>query len=112
MIFEWRAPGYAPMPPELASAPSGALGFVHGEGRTGSGVMGYRLLIVPYWVFVAMTAPMPMLWLILWLKRHTRDRLSRRRERLNLCPSCGYNLTANVSGTCPECGAPVAKVAA
>ncbi len=23
------------------------------------------------------------------------------------CPSCGYNLTGNVSGTCPECGAVV-----
>ena len=21
-----------------------------------------------------------------------------------LCPTCGYNLTANVSGVCPECG--------
>ena len=21
------------------------------------------------------------------------------------CPSCGYDLTGNVSGTCPECGA-------
>ena len=25
------------------------------------------------------------------------------------CPSCGYDLTANTSGTCPECGTPVAK---
>ena len=24
------------------------------------------------------------------------------------CPSCGYDLTANTSGTCPECGSPVA----
>lgn len=22
----------------------------------------------------------------------------------HLCPNCGYNLTGNVSGTCPECG--------
>jgi hypothetical protein len=26
-----------------------------------------------------------------------------RRDR-GLCPHCGYNLTGNVSGTCPECG--------
>jgi len=23
------------------------------------------------------------------------------------CPSCGYDLTGNLSGTCPECGAKV-----
>jgi len=23
------------------------------------------------------------------------------------CPSCGYNLRGNTSGTCPECGAPI-----
>jgi hypothetical protein len=23
------------------------------------------------------------------------------------CPSCGYNLTGNVSGVCPECGTPI-----
>jgi hypothetical protein len=27
-----------------------------------------------------------------------------RRVRRGLCPSCGYNLTGNVSGVCPECG--------
>jgi hypothetical protein len=26
-----------------------------------------------------------------------------RRDR-GLCPACGYDLTGNVSGTCPECG--------
>lgn len=26
--------------------------------------------------------------------------------RIPLCGYCGYNLTGNVSGTCPECGAP------
>ncbi len=25
------------------------------------------------------------------------------------CPQCGYNLTGNVSGTCPECGRPVER---
>ena len=28
----------------------------------------------------------------------------RRRRRRGLCIHCGYNLEANVSGTCPECG--------
>jgi hypothetical protein len=29
----------------------------------------------------------------------------RHRRRHGLCKSCGYNLTGNVSGRCPECGA-------
>ena len=28
----------------------------------------------------------------------------RRRLRLGLCRSCGYNLTGNLIGVCPECG--------
>jgi hypothetical protein len=28
------------------------------------------------------------------------------------CTSCGYNLTGNVSGVCPECGSPVPERAA
>lgn len=31
--------------------------------------------------------------------------LVRRRRRRGLCLTCGYNLTGNVSGVCPECGA-------
>jgi hypothetical protein len=27
------------------------------------------------------------------------------RRRVGLCPQCGYDLTGNVSGRCPECGA-------
>jgi len=26
---------------------------------------------------------------------------------IGVCPTCGYNLTGNVSGICPECGTPV-----
>jgi hypothetical protein len=33
---------------------------------------------------------------------YVRRRL--RRTATGLCPSCGYNLTGNVSGVCPECG--------
>jgi hypothetical protein len=25
----------------------------------------------------------------------------------HLCTTCGYDLTGNISGTCPECGAPI-----
>ncbi|UCC29748.1 MAG: hypothetical protein JSU86_16275 [Phycisphaerales bacterium] len=33
-----------------------------------------------------------------------RNRRRWRRRRLGLCFRCGYNLTGNVSGVCPECG--------
>ena len=32
-----------------------------------------------------------------------------RRHRKGLCVKCGYNLTGNVSGVCPECGARIQK---
>jgi len=31
-------------------------------------------------------------------------RVSRYAAEFPECPACGYNLTGNVSGTCPECG--------
>jgi hypothetical protein len=34
-----------------------------------------------------------------------------RRYKAPLCRHCGYDLTGNVSGRCPECGTPVAMVA-
>jgi hypothetical protein len=33
----------------------------------------------------------------------------RRRQRKGLCVRCGYNLTGNVSGVCPECGTEAGK---
>jgi hypothetical protein len=37
-----------------------------------------------------------------------RDEQQRRRK-LGLCLRCGYDLTANVSGVCPECGTEIEK---
>jgi hypothetical protein len=46
-----------------------------------------------------------LLWLVLcgpgvlrWWRRRRRGR----------CVQCGYNLTGNISGRCPECGTPAA----
>ena len=39
----------------------------------------------------------------LWLKHARREARSRRASR-GLCRACGYDLTGNVSGACPECG--------
>jgi hypothetical protein len=37
-----------------------------------------------------------------------RMRIRSRRMKENLCLTCGYNLTGNLSGTCPECGTQIA----
>lgn len=37
----------------------------------------------------------------------TRSRILRHQRRVGYCAQCGYNLTGNVSGLCPECGTSV-----
>ena len=57
-------------------------------------------LRIPCWtVFLVAAAPTALLW---W-----RDR----RYPAGHCQTCGYNLTGNVSGRCPECGTLVAELA-
>jgi hypothetical protein len=58
-------------------------------------------LIVPLWGPVALLLAYPALaFLSGALRRH-------RRRKKGLCQNCGYNLTGNVSGVCPECGGKV-----
>lgn len=51
-------------------------------------------LTLPLWIPLLVVA-LP----IAWLFRRDRQCFSRYQ-----CQHCGYNLTGNVSGTCPECG--------
>ena len=54
-----------------------------------------RMLQIPIWLLVLMAAiPTAILWY--------RDR----RPPKGHCQTCGYDLTGNVTGVCPECGAP------
>lgn len=55
---------------------------------------------VPTWMLVAVFSLLP-----LW--RESGRYSKRRRSRANLCVECGYNLTSNTSGICPECGTKV-----
>jgi len=59
---------------------------------------------IPLWP-LALPA-LPALW-VLSRDIVTACRTARRRRR-GLCLHCGYNLTGNVSGRCPECGTPCA----
>jgi hypothetical protein len=53
-------------------------------------------LAVPLWLlFLCMAVATAVLWLP-----------GRRYINPDHCQNCGYNLTGNVSGRCPECGSP------
>lgn len=54
-------------------------------------------LWVPVWTM--MTPFGVLLGLSYWTER--------RQRRLSVCSACGYDLTGNVSGICPECGTPI-----
>ena len=54
---------------------------------------------LPLWIpFVLVAVPTAFLW---WRDRH--------RIPPGRCQKCGYNLTGNVSGVCPECGTPTPR---
>jgi hypothetical protein len=58
-----------------------------------------RQLSIPLWIpFMLITIPTAFLW---WLDR--------RRIPAGHCQHCGYDLTGNVSGRCPECGTPIER---
>jgi hypothetical protein len=55
---------------------------------------------------IVITLLLPASW-VCWLG--LQRRAIRRRQR-GRCNTCGYNLTGNTSGACPECGTPVSKI--
>jgi hypothetical protein len=92
-----------PLPRRWGSTP-GLLGFWFYR----SAARHYLLLPpTPLW---GVTVPHFFLFLLLgalpavWLARHRQAARVRLRKLRGLCPTCGYNLMANVSGVCPECG--------
>lgn len=50
--------------------------------------------VAPYWILIFTSA------LASWIFYHR----ARKKRQFGLCLKCGYNLTGNVSGVCPECG--------
>jgi hypothetical protein len=73
--------------PTLRLVPSGGGSYqtLSGEGR------------ISYGVVVLMTSVLPIVWAALAVRDH------RRRTRVGLCPSCGYDLRGTPD-RCPECG--------
>ncbi len=60
-------------------------------------IPGLRTLIVPFWI------PLGLVAYVVWRLRFSPANLRRRRIKLGLCLSCGYDLRASVE-RCPECG--------
>jgi hypothetical protein len=62
----------------------------------------FLMTSIPLWPLVLATAVLPLIAL-------SRYGIRRLKREPGHCQSCGYNLTGNTSGVCPECGTPVAK---
>jgi len=58
------------------------------------------IAIVPLWPVAYLTAILPVIWGTI--------RIVESRRNGSGCTQCGYNLTGNTSGICPECGTAVA----
>ena len=63
-----------------------------------------KVVFFPLWAPCLLFAAYPMIALI----RSPARRRQRRRGR-GLCIECGYDLTGNMSGVCPECGTKIEK---
>lgn len=88
---EWRLAGlglYAGRGDENATLSAGT--------HRGAEIWRWRVVAfaAPHWLAAAFGAALPLVRII----RH------RRRPAPGYCPACGYDLTGNISGVCPECG--------
>ena len=121
--MEWQRPGATSPPRILLSAgcirwssylsepPHSALGFRASWPTIGHSIadelglclfhFDSTLVIVPLWPFIVFTMTIAS---VLWW--HDR------RPPRGHCQACGYDLTGNESGTCPECGTSVGEAAA
>ena len=93
-ILGGGAGGWPPKPVEFATEHYWA-GFGWDVSRTDAGW--YAEMNGPCWSLMFLFALLPA-------RRAWVLRRARRRRRLGLCPSCGYDLRAT-PGRCPECGA-------
>lgn len=59
-------------------------------------------LVAPFWLLMLLFASYPIAAFFWGIPRRRRAR----RLRKGLCLRCGYDLTGNISGVCPECGTP------
>jgi hypothetical protein len=70
--------------------------YLHWRGRGSQNSM--STAVVPFWSLTLLPALLPIMWAA------THRQCVSRQSCAALCIVCGYNLTANTSGVCPECG--------
>jgi len=93
--------GWSSRPPVEPTRGTEGSGWGFYWGSTGVGTEAERHAWgVPLWVVVMGFGVLPGIWAVGWVKR-------KRRRRAGECVGCGYDLTGNVSGVCPECGSAI-----
>jgi hypothetical protein len=60
----------------------------------------FYALVIPLWFLLSVFLAVP----VCRAGAYARRIVSARRKSAGLCGACGYDLTGNVSGVCPECG--------
>lgn len=60
-----------------------------------------RRMVTPHWLWVLLSAILPVIWFASAVRAWCAP-------APHQCAKCSYDLTGNASGTCPECGTPVA----
>jgi hypothetical protein len=65
--------------------------------------LGILIIDVTYWLLLVVTSTLGLFLIVL---RYCRPW---RRFPQTCCRMCGYDLTGNISGICPECGVPHVK---
>jgi hypothetical protein len=61
------------------------------------------------WLVLAFAVGLTVAW-VTWKRTWKRGEAADRQER-GLCTRCGYDLTGNESGVCPECGTAIQRSA-
>jgi hypothetical protein len=72
-------------------------GFIARHNKAETNVNQSWAVGAPCWFVVALMLIIPLAYVL-------EDRRRKFRRRSAACEKCGYNLTGNVSGVCPECG--------
>lgn len=76
--------------PSVAGMPSGGQTFIR------SFTPNFELFI-PFWLGTVAFALLPSVWIVARIKRRWATDGTH-------CTTCGYDLTGNTTGVCPECG--------
>jgi hypothetical protein len=73
------------------------LGFAYGKSPGNDPTAAFFFgLVIPWWSLAVTSSLLPLLWVYMQVFRPILSP--------GQCRSCGYDLTGNTSGVCPECG--------